>query len=269
MKRIGIALLCALLAASLMTSCQNGREGGEQTSSQASSQVSSQASSSPAPSAPASSSEASSSEESGGESQQGKVYESGADYTLEIKEADPTEIDGISATMTVPVMSGAAAQKYGLGGEINRQINAAAQSVIADSGYHTGSLTLKSEVPFYSEKIISIVMTIDFTADGMAYPVHTVKTVNFLLGKSGFSDFASAIEDNDAFRSALTANNHTSVDDETLLAGVGDASLSFSETGVGIAVPVPHAVGDVAQVEIPYGQTGDFRTDDPVWDNFQ
>ena len=108
-------------------------------------------------------------------------------------------------------------------------------------------------------------MTVDYTAEGMAYPVHTVKTVNFLLGESGFSDFASAIEDNDAFREALTANNGSDVDDETLLSGISEASVYFTETGVGIAVPVPHAVGDVVRIVIPYSQTEGFRTDDPAF----
>ena len=143
------------------------------------------------------------------------------------------------------------------------------QEVIADSGYHSGTLTLESEAPYYSEKLLSIVMTVDYTAEGMAYPVHTVKTENFLLGERGFSDIASAIEDNDAFREALTANNGSDVDDETLLSGISEASVYFTETGVGIAVPVPHAVGDVVRIVIPYSQTEGFRTDDPAWNSFQ
>ena len=38
---------------------------------------------------------------------------------------------------------------------------------------------------------------------------------------------------------------------------------------VGIAVPVPHAVGDVVRIVIPYSQTEGFRTDDPAWNSFQ
>ena len=182
---------------------------------------------------------------------------------------EPAGIDGVSVSMTVPVMGGAAAQKYGVSGEITRQVNGTVQEVIADSGYHSGTLTLESEAPYYSEKLLSIVMTVDYTAEGMAYPVHTVKTVNFLLGESGFSDFASAIEDNDAFREALTANNGSDGDDETLLSGISEASVYFTETGVGIAVPVPHAVGDVVRIVIPYSQTEGFRTDDPAWNSFQ
>ena len=275
MKKVGVLLLCALLMTSIVTSCQNVGKGG------VSSQASSAASGSQTSSAPASSGEApssgelsssgqdESSQESGTDSQPDKVYESGADYTLEITRMEPTVIDGVSVSMTVPVMGGAAAQKYGVSGEITRQINGTVQEIIADSGYTTGTMTLESETPYYSEKLLSIVMTVDYTAEGMAYPVHTVKTVNFILGDSGFSDFASAIEDNDAFREALTANNDTDVDDETLLSGVGEACVYFTETGVGIAVPVPHAAGDAVRVVIPYSQTEGFRTDDPAWNSFQ
>ena len=268
MKKIGVLLLCALLAASVMTACQNGGKDGNssQTSSAASS---AQTSSAPASSAEETSSQAASSQETSPSSEPDKVYESGADYTLEIPEMEPAGIDGVSVSLTVPVMGGAAAQKYGVSGEITRQVNGTVQEVIADSGYHSGTLTLESEAPYYSEKLLSIVMTVDYTAEGMAYPVHTVKTVNFLLGESGFSDFASAIEDNDAFREALTANNGSDVDDETLLSGISEASVYFTETGVGIAVPVPHAVGDVVRIVIPYSQTEGFRTDDPAWNSFQ
>lgn len=268
MKKIGVLLLCGLLAASVVTACQNGKEGAvsSQTSSVPSS---SQVSSAPASSKEEPSSQAVSSQESSPASEPEKTYESGADYTLEITQMDPTEIDGVSVSMTVPVMSGAAAQKYGVSGEITRRINGTVQQVIEDSGYSAGTLTLQSETPYYSEKLLSIVMTVDYTADGMAYPVHTVKTVNFVLDKSGLSDFASAIEDNDAFREALTASNDTDVDDETLLSGISEANVYFTETGVGIAVPVPHAVGDVVQIVIPYGQTEGFRTDDPAWSSFQ
>lgn len=269
MKKIGVILVCALLTASLLASCQNGKEGSESSSQASSGASSSQASSAAQSSAAESSSQAASSQESGMDSQPEKKYESGADYTLEIVQADPTQVDGVEVSMTIPVMGGAAAQKYGVSGEITRQINGAIQNVISDSGYTAGSLTLESETPFYSKELLSIVMTIDYTAEGMAYPVHTVKTVNFRLGQSGLTDFSSAIEDNDAFRSALTANNDTDVDDETLLSGVKEASVYFTETGVGIAVPVPHAVGDVARIVIPYGQTEEFRTDDPVWASFQ
>ena len=54
-----------------------------------------------------------------------------------------------------------------------------------------------------------------------------------------------------------------------MLSGISEASVYFTETGVGIAVPVPHAVGDVVRIVIPYSQTEGFRTDDPAWNSFQ
>lgn len=285
MKKLGSILLCVLLAA-VLTSCQSESGGGAQSSSAAgessapssqeassqedASQDTSQESSAAAPSSsPASREPSSSKEEVSQASQPEQVYESGADYTMEFITMDPADVDGVSVTMTVPSLGGSAAQKYGLGGELNRMVSGVAESVIRESGYSGGELTLESETPYYSEKLISIVMTVDYTAEGMAYPVHRVETKNLRLESSGFSDFASVIEDNQAFRDALTANNATAADDETLLSGVGDASVYFTETGVGIAVPVPHAVGDTAQVVIPYSQTADFRTDDPAWECFQ
>ena len=109
MKKIGVLLLCALLAASVMTACQNGGKDGNssQTSSAASS---AQTSSAPASSAEETSSQATSSQETSPSSEPDKVYESGADYTLEITEMEPAGIDGVSVSMTVPVMGGAAAQ---------------------------------------------------------------------------------------------------------------------------------------------------------------
>ena len=91
MKKIGVLLLCALLAASVMTACQNGGKDGNssQTSSAASS---AQTSSAPASSAEETSSQATSSQETSPSSEPDKVYESGADYTLEITEMEPAGI---------------------------------------------------------------------------------------------------------------------------------------------------------------------------------
>lgn len=134
----------------------------------------------------------------------------------------------------------------------------------------------KGSIRFCSQNFVSAVFETNFASKGGAHTSQAIRTVNYDLKEDRTVTGKDLVVNNDTLYKAADAAVKQQLSKElqeyftpqVLKDSLGQAEFYFGKDGMTVSFTVIYALGDHAEVSIPYGETKGFRTNSAVWSNF-
>lgn len=153
---------------------------------------------------------------------------------------------------------------------LNSAVKACATQDANENGYteekdaagKTIEVTIRTdyELKRQSGDFISVVFTTSFGRSDAAHPSKYARSVNFDLHSGKQMETADLLKDDDdlyevvweAVRDNAPEDIRNALPTETIVQNKAEISVYMTPDGIGFALPVPYALGDVYQIVVPY-----------------
>lgn len=247
MKRWMMIGLCAALLVTMLAGCGGNR--GESAASSSQPQLSAPVSSEPAE--PAESSEPDDSDQVSTAAVRRELYQyqqNGKNYTV----AYPTFFGVRHADALNSAVKTCAMQDVDKNGYVEEK----------DASGKTIEVTIRTdyELKRQSGNFVSVMLITSFGRSDAAHPDKYARSVNFDLHSGKQLAAADLLKDDDglyeivweAVRDNAPEDIRNALPVETIVQNKAEISVCMTPDGIGFALPVPYALGDVYQIVVPY-----------------